>query len=270
MLKAVFTSLTLCLLSFTTPASNDSVSFADPVAAADPTTPKKAAGLTMAEKQLAFDAHVQDVYSQMELANKGLAFEVFQKAFVGFQNLRQRQLAASANSILTIVDFTLSSSKKRLWIVDLDSKKVLFNTLVAHGRNTGQDKALKFSNQPNSYMSSVGFYLTGQTYYGKHGLSLRLSGMDEKYNSNAMSRAIVMHGADYVSDAFIKQNGRLGRSLGCPAIPREVSKEVIEKIKNKTVFYIHGADHSYTSAFLNPATAVEAFFPEAGSLAANL
>src|SRR5690606_932140 len=108
---------------------------------------------------------------------------------------------------------------------DLKSKKVLFNTLVAHGRNTGQATADKFSNLPNSNMSSLGFYLTDETYFGKHGLSLKLDGMDNGHNDKARERAIVMHGADYVSDSFVKQHGRLGRSLGCPALPQEISKE---------------------------------------------
>jgi len=108
-------------------------------------------------------------------------------------------------------------------------------------------------------MSSLGFYVTESTYYGKHGRSLRLNGMDEEFNSNALARSIIVHGADYVSETFVKQHGRLGRSLGCPSVPREISGEVIDVIKDKTVFYIHGDDNQYASDYLNDAAAVEAY-----------
>jgi hypothetical protein len=270
MLRLSLTALTLGLLSFTSPVSttrgdaplNAAASVASAVAA------NGATSLSFAEKQAAFDDHLLSVYNEADLKKKGLSYDVYQKAVVGFQNFRNKGLVTPAKSILTVIDFTKSSREKRMWIIDLDAKKVLFNTLVAHGRNTGDDKAVKFSNQPNSYMSSLGFYLTDATYFGKHGLSLRLSGMDNGYNSNARERAIVMHGADYATDAFVKQYGRLGRSLGCPALPQEISKEVIMTVKDKTLLYIHGNDASYTSDFLNPTLAVEAFAQEtAGTMA---
>ncbi|MCC9137992.1 murein L,D-transpeptidase catalytic domain family protein [Pontibacter silvestris] len=266
MLRAVLSTLTLGLLSFsfTLPADGVHADVLPSTAVKAPviTTPVTSTmpdRLTFAEKQAAFNDHVLDIYNSADLQRKGLSFDVFQKALIGFHNFKKNNLISPSKSVITVVDFTKSSSQKRLWTIDLHSKKVLFNTLVAHGRNTGGDKAVKFSNQPNSFMSSVGFYLTNQTYYGKHGLSLRLSGMDDKYNSNALPRAIVIHGADYVSEAFVKRNGRLGRSLGCPALPQEVSKDVINAIKDKTVLYIHGAEKNYTSNYLNPATAVDAF-----------
>lgn len=252
MIHYFLTSITLGLLAFSSPNELERTENTTPVLTTKVTP-------SVAAKREAFESHALAIYTSAGLEKKGLRFEVFRKALVGFQNLKQMGKAASGKSILSIVDFTKSSSAKRLWIIDLKSKKVLFNTLVAHGRNTGQDKATKFSNTPNSYMSSLGFYLTANTYYGKHGLSLRMQGMDDDYNSNAMARAIVVHGADYVSEDFVRQYGRLGRSLGCPSVPRALSKDIINTIKERTVYYIHGNDSNYNSPYLDENTAVEAF-----------
>ncbi len=254
MLKVILTALSLGLLSFISP---NSITEDAPLASHTTANNGNAKALTFYEKEVAFDAHLQDIYSDAGLKKKGLSFDIFRNAYVGFQNFKYKNLASK--SILTVVDFTKNSREKRMWVIDLNKRKVLYNTLVAHGRNTGNLTADKFSNQPNSYMSSVGFYLTDATYFGKHGLSLRLAGMDDKYNSNAMARAIVVHGADYATEDFVKQHGRLGRSLGCPALPQEVSKEVIEIIKNQTVMYIHGNEKNYTSRYLDQTAAVNAF-----------
>lgn len=256
MLKVLVTLGALSLISFTTPGAGNNTTSVLPVTEIDHISN---ATMSFAEKQMAFEDHVQQVYAAAGLAKAGMNAEVFRKAYIGFQNLKQNGLTSSSKSILTVVDFTQSSNKKRLWTVDLATNKMLMNSLVAHGRNTGEAKALKFSNTHNSYMSSVGFYVTNKTYFGKHGLSLRLSGMDEGFNTNAMSRAIVMHGADYATADFVKQYGRLGRSLGCPAVPTELSKKLIETIKDETVLYIHGADATYKSNFLDEKTAVETF-----------
>ncbi|WP_235941960.1 murein L,D-transpeptidase catalytic domain family protein [Pontibacter fetidus] len=221
------------------------------------------------QKQLAFTEHVEDIYDDADLKGKGLSLPVFQKAYIGFMNLKQRHKVSSSKAILTVIDFTKSSREKRMWVIDLKAKKVLYNTLVAHGRNTGNVQAVKFSNQPNSYMSSLGFYVTDNTYFGKHGLSLKLDGLDKGFNTNARERAIVVHGADYATKDFIKQYGRLGRSLGCPALPTEVSKEVIETIKNETVIYLHSNDKSYRSDYLNMNLAVESFAAEIPAFALN-
>lgn len=215
--------------------------------------------LSLAEKKLAFDQHVEQVYQQADLKKAGLSLAVFKRAYTGYQNFRNQGILSPEKQVLTVVDFTKPSSQKRMWIVDLAQNKVLYHNLVAHGRNTGNVIAEKFSNTLNSNMSSMGFYVTDKTYYGKHGLSLRLSGMDDAYNSKAMERAIVLHGADYVSDDFIRQYGRLGRSLGCPAVPRAISGDVINLIKDNTTLYIHSADKTYTSSYLNTERAIEAF-----------
>ena len=140
---------------------------------------------------------------------------------------------------ITLIDFSKSSNEKRLWVIDMDTNVILFQTLVAHGRNTGEEFANAFSNQPESYQSSLGFYTTGEVYNGKHGLSLKLDGLEKGVNDKARDRAVVIHGASYVSDTFIKQNKRLGRSLGCPAIPVEMNDKIINVIKDKSCLFIY-------------------------------
>ena len=170
--------------------------------------------------------------------------EALTMAFKGYNSLK----AIPGNikkEILTVIDFSLPSTKKRLWIIDLKAKKILFNDYVAHGRNSGDNEVVAFSNRSGSYMSSIGFYLTAETYQGKHGLSLRLEGMDKGYNSNARSRAIVIHGADYVSQDFIRQYGRVGRSLGCPSVSMDIHEEVIETIKEGSALFIYYPDTDF-------------------------
>lgn len=196
-----------------------------------------------------------NLYSHMGLREQGLSFEVFEKALTGYYNMRHNG-ELQDKSYITIVDFTKSSNEKRLWVVDVEEKQVLFNTYVSHGRNSGEEYAEDFSNISESYMSSIGFYRTAETYYGKHGLSLRLDGLDKGFNSNARDRCIVIHGAEYASEEFIDQAGRLGRSLGCPAIPMEEHEDVINTIKDGSAMYIHAAHDQYTSQYLDHNTAV--------------
>lgn len=209
-----------------------------------------------------FEDFLEELYDDADLKQAGMKYNVFKRAATGFYNLKgQRKLNTSKN-ILTVVDFGKSSREKRLWIVDLAKKKVLYHSLVAHGQGSGEDMAVKFSNVENSHMSSVGFYVTENTYFGKHGLSLKLNGLDPDFNSKAKQRAIVVHGADYVSDAFVKQHGRLGRSHGCPALPKEITAEVVQLIKGGTCLYIDAPAVKYTSAYLNPDTAIKKFEAE--------
>jgi len=163
--------------------------------------------------------------------------ESFTKALQAFNKLKEN--GRIQKNILTLVDFSLSSNENRLWVIDLNKNTILFQSLVAHGRNSGNEFADDFSNIPESHQSSLGLYLTGETYFGKHGYSLRLDGQEKGINSNARDRAIVIHGADYVSENFIKQHGRLGRSFGCPSLPNEVSKEIIDAIKDKSCLFIY-------------------------------
>jgi hypothetical protein len=140
-----------------------------------------------------------------------------------------------------------------MWIIDMKDGMILHYGLVSHGRNSGDLMAQKFSNISSSNMSSLGFYLTGETYQGKHGYSLRLDGLEKGFNDKARERAIVIHGADYAHENFIQQTGRLGRSLGCPALPNEIANEVIDLIKEQSLLFIYGKDKDYLnkSAFLN-------------------
>jgi len=162
-------------------------------------------------------------------------------AMEGYEKLNSK----ISNQLLTVIDFSLPSTEKRLWIIDPEKGEVLLNSVVAHGKNSGELMAVKFSNKPESYQSSLGFYLTAETYQGKHGYSLRLDGLEKGFNDMARSRAIVVHGADYATEAFAKMTGRLGRSLGCPALPSDLSKEVIDLIKNGSLLFIYGNHPDY-------------------------
>ena len=157
-------------------------------------------------------------------------------------------------TLLTIIDYTLPSTQPRLFIYDPATAEILHTSLVAHGKNTGQNHATRFSNEPGSLRSSLGFYTTGATYHGRHGYSLRLHGLEPGINDNALARNIVIHGAGYVSTEFADQHGRLGRSWGCPALPMETSAEVIDLIKDGSCLFIHGNDSAYleNSAYIVP------------------
>jgi len=171
---------------------------------------------------------------------------VFELAFTGYSKL-QAQNQFSHPNILTIIDYSKSSREKRLFVIDIHSKKLIFNELVAHGMNTGADYARYFSNNCNSNQSSLGFFVTGESYLGKNGYSLKLLGLEKGFNSKALERGVVMHGANYVSDNYIKQNGRLGRSFGCTAVSREVNYNLIETIKGGTCLFIYYPDKNYLS-----------------------
>jgi len=150
-----------------------------------------------------------------------------------------------------VVDFNKSSRSKRMWVIDLLNKKLLLNTWVAHGQGSGDDVATHFSDTNESHQSSLGFYVTDDIYFGKHGRSLRLDGMDAGFNSHARERAVVLHAADYVSQGTINTLGRLGRSFGCPAVSPLVIDYVINTLKGKTMIFINGSDSRYTSKYLN-------------------
>ena len=147
--------------------------------------------------------------------------------------------------LLTVIDYSLPSTQKRLWIIDLAQQKILLHTVVAHGRNSGALLAEKFSNRPESYQSSLGFFQTGEAYQGKHGYSLRLDGLEVGINDQARARAIVIHGADYAKETVAATAGRLGRSLGCPAVPPDLSTPLIKLIKEGSLLFIYGKDPNY-------------------------
>ncbi len=192
----------------------------------------------------------QFVFSQALVNPEFPPLKLLQVALAGYEMLVEKH-SVSRPEVITLIDFSLPSDKKRLWVLDLISGKVLFHCLVSHGRNSGDLMAEKFSNVPGSFASSPGFYITGETYIGKHGLSLALDGLEDGINDKARERAIVVHGADYVSADFIKNYGRLGRSLGCPAVPAELSKEIIEAIKGGSCFFIYAPQKNYSSDLHN-------------------
>lgn len=168
----------------------------------------------------------------------------FNNTYIAMLNLKKEAIIPQDNNIITICDFSLSSNEKRMWIIDVAQLDIRMHSLVSHGRNTGEEYATVFSNTLNSYQSSLGVYVATETYQGSNGYSLRLKGMDPGLNDRAEERAIVLHGAAYCSEDFIKQHGRLGRSFGCPAVPVAVHEDVINTIKDKTVLYIYHKDFS--------------------------
>lgn len=155
--------------------------------------------------------------------------------------------------ILTVIDYSLPSTRPRLWVLDLERKKLLFRELVSHGVNTGENYARLFSNRKGSRQSSLGLFLTEQTYVGRNGYSLRLHGLERGVNHRALERTIVMHGAWYVSETFAEEHGRLGRSWGCPALERHVAPEVIDTIKDGSLLFVYYPDKNWlrSSPFLN-------------------
>lgn len=221
---------------------------------------RKAHKITGEASRLAtFELNLNNTYNGAHLQESGLDYEVFRKALIGYYNLKRTSPVTIKKSVISIIDFNKPSSENRLWIIDIKSKKLLYNTLVAHGKNSGQNYARKFSNVPQSEMSSLGFYVTNQTYFGKHGLSLRINGLDKGINHNAAQRAIVIHGASYVSESFVKQHGRLGRSQGCPALPLAQAPEIIKTIKDNSCIFINGPESEYRSNFLKLDPAVATF-----------
>jgi hypothetical protein len=149
---------------------------------------------------------------------------------------------------LTVIDYSRPSTEKRLWVFDLQSRRLLFEELVAHGQGSGENMARLFSNQPESHQSSLGLFRTEDTYVGKNGYSLRLRGLDDRYNDQAYSRAIVMHGAPYVSDEFARSQGRLGRSWGCPALREGIAREVIDTVKGRGLLFSYYPDPAWLAA----------------------
>jgi len=195
-------------------------------------------------EKLAIDAKIESVYNTLNSNSFKLPeLRTFSEALKGFYLLKEKGIVQK--DILTLIDFSLSSNTKRLWVIDLATNTVLFQSLVAHGRNTGEEFASEFSNRNSSFQSSLGFYATGEIYQGKHGASLRLDGLEKGVNDNARQRAVVIHGADYVSDSFIQNHKRLGRSQGCPAIPVELTNQIIQVIKDKSCLYIYHPSRSF-------------------------
>jgi hypothetical protein len=148
---------------------------------------------------------------------------------------------------LAVIDYSLPSTQPRLWVFDVERGRLMFQELVAHGRNTGEARSERFSNTEGSHMSSIGLFKTLEPYYGSNGYSLRLSGLDPGFNDRALARAIVMHGAPYVSEAIAERLGRLGRSWGCPAVRPEVARMVIDTLKGGALLFAYYPDRKWLS-----------------------
>ena len=186
------------------------------------------------------------LYDSMQLNLMGLSKQTFDYAIKGFTHLVQAGKLANEH-IISIVDFSMPSSKKRLFVINLSQIKVIFNTYVAHGVNSGAAMANEFSNKPESNKSSLGFYETLHTYLGGHGYSLRLEGLEKGINDNANRRDIVIHAADYVNEDLIRSQGYIGRSWGCPALPQKLYKPIINTIKDGTCLFIYSPNKAYLS-----------------------
>ena len=194
----------------------------------------------------------KSVYDSLHLDLSGLSRQAFIYAQKGWQKLI-RQGRVLNQSVMAIIDFSQPSDHKRLYVLDMENYKVLFNTLVAHGKNSGKEWAKSFSNKPSSYKSSPGFYITQDTYMGNNGYSLKLEGIERGINDKASRRAIVIHGARYVSESYIEAQGYIGRSEGCPAVPLQEAGDIINTIKNGTCLFVYPLTKHYASrsAILN-------------------
>lgn len=191
----------------------------------------------------------EQIYTSLDFTGGEILNQnIFEKAFIGFEKLKVAGELPQNAKYLSVADFGKSSNTKRLWVIDMEAKTIVFNTLVAHGMGTGEEFAEKFSNTESSHQSSLGFYVTDATYNGGNGYSLKLLGMDKGYNDAAFQRAIVMHGADYVSDDFAKAHKRIGRSWGCPAVSRDLAEPIINTIKGKNLLFIYYPDENYLNS----------------------
>lgn len=202
--------------------------------------------------EMVFEDSVQSLYHAIKLADYDLSYQVFKYAMTGYFNLRE-QGKLNDKKLISIIDFTRKSTLKRFYTIDLEALAVKFFTYVSHGKNSGEDEVKSFSNVVHSNQSSLGFYVTGETYVGSKGYSLKLDGMEKGYNDRIRERAVVIHNAEYVSETWIKKYGRLGRSQGCPALPVELGKKIIDVVKNKTMIFAYFNDEQYlrTSSILD-------------------
>lgn len=192
-----------------------------------------------------FEAGTQDMYDAFQFNNwNRLRYDVFYKAYKGYIVMKSEGMLSNSR-YLSVLDFELSANQRRLWVLDLEKHKIVVHELVAHGRNSGEEYANSFSNSHETFKSSLGFYVTGMDYMGKNDFSLRLHGVEEGFNDNAFDRGIVMHGADYVCNRYIRNHKRLGRSQGCPAVPTKINKWLIKTIEGGSCLFIYYPDKNY-------------------------
>ena len=207
------------------------------------------------EKQLALkkaELNIKELYNELNAAQYNLSFEAFRYAYIGYHSLK-KQHRLNGKELFSIIDFTKDCNSKRFYTIDLEKMKIVYNTYVAHGKKSGDRLATSFSDVAESNKSSIGFYITGSTYNGGNGYSLALHGDEKGYNSNLAKRSVVIHTADYANENYMARNGRLGRSLGCPVLPENIYKQIIDAIKDKTMIFAYYNDAKYlkTSKYLN-------------------
>lgn len=192
----------------------------------------------------AFASEAMLMYNEMNLKKLGLSAKAFEYALKGYRTLVERGKVMK-DQVLSICDFSQSSRRKRFYVIDMEEKKVLINTWVAHGRNSGGEYARSFSNSPESHKSSLGFYVTGNTYYGSHGLALKIEGLEKNINDKADERNIVIHGSNYVGASFLARSPINGRSFGCPALPQKETGKIIQTIKDGSCLFIYHPTKNY-------------------------
>ena len=213
------------------------------------------------ERQLALkkaELNIKELYNELNAAQYDLSFTAFRYAYIGYQTLK-KQHRLNEKDLFSIIDFTKDCNSKRFYTIDLQKMKIVFYTYVAHGKKSGERVPNSFSDVIESNKSSIGFYITGSTYNGSNGYSLMLHGDEKGYNSNLAKRSVVIHAADYANEDYIARNGRMGRSLGCPALPENINTEVINTIKEKTMIFAYYNDPKYlkTSKYLNALKLIE-------------
>jgi hypothetical protein len=195
-------------------------------------------------KLISMEANI--MFEEMQLADSGLNEKVLEYALIGYHRLLKKH-ALRNSDILSICDFSQSSSLKRMYVIDMRTRKLLYRNYVAHGISSGEEFANSFSNAPESHKSSLGFYVTRSTYFGENGLSLRIDGLDRGFNSLASERNIVIHGAPYVSERILHKYGVMGTTFGCPAIPQELTSQLIPLLKDGSCFFIYYPSPKYLS-----------------------
>ena len=203
------------------------------------TTTRSSSPLIPADPAAAMSSVCRQLYADMQLDSM-VDYTAFEQAITGAQAIERRN-----KDIITLIDFTKPSTEERLYVLDIRHKRLLFSSLVSHGKNSGGNYATSFSNENGSLKSSLGFFLTENTYQGKNGYSLVLNGLEKGINDHAKERAIVIHGAAYSNPSVIASSGRLGRSFGCPALPQAVSKPIINTIKGGSLLFIYANNQNY-------------------------
>ncbi len=221
----------------------------------------ESAFIPVEKKMMAFDSYTESLYDCLETPE--LNFIMFQQGLKGYYSMKNNK-ELTEERFLTLIDYTKPSNENRFFVIDLESKQVVFKSIIAHGKNSGGLHATQFSNESESRMSSIGFFVTGKIYNGKYDYSMKLHGK-EYSNNKAFDRGVVFHSADYATRKFLKSNGNiLGRSFGCPALPHNGYKEIVNTISNGTCLYIYGQDntHQQKSRYLKARNFVDTFYSD--------